>query len=606
MFRCHPRLQGWDGRARRRRNRRIAPRMLEADALLEARSLLSTLMINAIYRTTSLSPYNGTIRDQVMMSPSLSGQTTTLVGYAVATDPAINGTSSIPFGGTGFEVDYTNTTGQSATVTIQWGRSEGSVSGVFSPGTTSATLPHVYLQTGTYPVQITLSAGGQSSTAGISTTVSQVLAERRGIFITGTQGDDQISLDQRHDGTVILTSSLAPSDGHPAAIGKASTVYVQALDGNDVIQATSRFRASLQVDAGAGDDVLHGGAGNNALDGGPGNDTIVGGSGNDALYGGSGDDTLRAGKGNSLLYGGSGDDLLVGGPGRDQLFGDAGNDTLRAGKGNSFLVGGLGSDNVAGGAGKDVLIGGYDNAGSAFDPRTVSKLMSAWSSGSLAALKRQLAGSNAYGPNFGNDGSTDHLEGGCGRNLIVPHLVTGQPYNDQVQARRSDLIFPLHDPPVPSINVQAVTTYVTTSGGDIIGDPTHTTTILGRNRPDNLSIIAALNSPLTAPGAFNSYYDVPHQGQILVLYVDIVSPNFWGEYDRPFLNDAQSRGDDILMATSPFDPIMVFNSTGTFAGTPTFLGQEVSYMLGTYEQGVRPPALLSYTYDAMRHEFFVT
>ena len=59
---------------------------------------------------------------------------------------------------------------------------------------------------------------------------------------------------------MILTSNLEPSDGQPVAIGKASAVYVQALDGNDVIQATPRFRASLHVDAGAGNDTLHGGA----------------------------------------------------------------------------------------------------------------------------------------------------------------------------------------------------------------------------------------------------------------------------------------------------------------------------------------------------------
>ena len=93
-----------------------------------------------------------------------------------------------------------------------------------------------------------------------------------------------------------------------------------------------------------------------------------------------------------------------------------------------------------------------------------------------------------------------------------------------------------------------------------------------------------------APGEFNSYYDVPHQGQILVLYVDIVSPIFWGEYDRPFLNDGLSRGDFFIMATSPFDPIMTFSSTGPLTGTPTFLGQEVAYLFGTYDQGVRPPA----------------
>ena len=172
---------------------------------------------------------------------------------------------------------------------------------------------------------------------------------------------------------------------------------------------------------------------------------------------------MRAGKGTSVLYGGSGDDLLVGGPRWDQLFGDAGDDTLRAGSGNTFLVGGLGSDTISGGAGKDILIGGYDNAGYAHQSQVVRKILAAWSVGNLGAVKRQLAGSGVYGPAVGNDGSPDRLRGGCGRNLIVPHLVPGQPDNDQVHARGANAIFALHDLPVPGIHVQAVTTYVSTS-----------------------------------------------------------------------------------------------------------------------------------------------
>ena len=181
----------------------------------------------------------------------------------------------------------------------------------------------------------------------------------------------------------------------------------------------------------------------------------------------------------------------------------------------------------------------------------------------------------------------------------MPHLVPGQPDNDQVQARGANAIFALHDLPVPGIHVQAVTTYVSTSGADIIGDPTHTTTILGRNRPDNLSLIAALNSPLIAPGAFNSYYDVPHQGQILVLYVDIVEPHLLGRIRPPVPERRDEPGRLRHHGDEPVRPDHDFNSTGPLTGTPTFLGQEVAYLFGTYDQGVRPPALARYEYDAL-------
>lgn len=273
-------------------------------------------------------------------------------------------------------------------MTIQWGGQEGSVSGVFSPTTTSITVPHVYLQTGTYLVQITVSAGGQSTTADVSTTVSHVLAEQRGIFIIGDQNNDQISLDQKPSGAVILTSNLAPSSGLPITIGKARSVYVETLSGNDVITATPRFRSSLWVDAGAGNDFIHGGAGADHLSGGPGNDTISAGTGNDFLYAGSGNDTLKAGRGNDALYAGSGNDRVVGGPGEDQLFGGAGNDTLIAGTGNNFMVGGLGAATLYGGSGKDILIGGYDNAGYEYQPRVVHSIIAAWASCNLKAVTR--------------------------------------------------------------------------------------------------------------------------------------------------------------------------------------------------------------------------
>ena len=64
--------------------------------------------------------------------------------------------------------------------------------------------------------------------------------------------------------------------------------------------------------------------------------------------------------------------------------------------------------------------------------------------------------------------------------------------------------------------------------------------------------------------------------------------------------------DEVPPGVSAFDPAnrLVF-MTGPLTGTPTFLGQEVAYLFGTYDQGVHPPALTRYEYDALRHEFFM-
>jgi serralysin len=100
---------------------------------------------------------------------------------------------------------------------------------------------------------------------------------------------------------------------------------VAAGDGNDTVTANGD---GAIVDAGKGNDVLHGGAGSQSLSGGDGNDSLYGGTGNDSLYGGKGNDVLYGNSGNDTLYGNSGDDKLYGGPGKDTLSGGAGRNTL--------------------------------------------------------------------------------------------------------------------------------------------------------------------------------------------------------------------------------------------------------------------------------------
>ena len=111
------------------------------------------------------------------------------------------------------------------------------------------------------------------------------------------------------------------------------------------------------IDAGGGNDTVHGGdLGNN----------IFGGSGDDKLYGGRLDDWLLGGEGNDKLYAGSangglgGDgNYLNGGEGNDELRGAEGSDWLEGGGGTDLLIGGGGGDILAGGAGNgDIMRGG--------------------------------------------------------------------------------------------------------------------------------------------------------------------------------------------------------------------------------------------------------
>lgn len=106
-------------------------------------------------------------------------------------------------------------------------------------------------------------------------------------------------------------------------------------------------------------------------DGGEGKDNLWGNTRSDILIGGSGNDWLRGEGGDDILFGGDGVDNLRGGPGNDMLFGGAGKDNLHgdgpAGlwhstpgerDGNDIVEGGQDgvSDQVTGGLGRNLYV----------------------------------------------------------------------------------------------------------------------------------------------------------------------------------------------------------------------------------------------------------
>src|SRR5207248_2323456 len=116
---------------------------------------------------------------------------------------------------------------------------------------------------------------------------------------------------------------------------------------------------TLQVDAGAGDDVVSL-SGLGAKVPVTGKIEVLGGAGNDRLDVGTytGKTHLAGGDGNDRLEGGYGNDFLDGGAGDDVLFGDSANFIgIPVGGGTDTLVGGLGFDKLFGEGGNDFLIG---------------------------------------------------------------------------------------------------------------------------------------------------------------------------------------------------------------------------------------------------------
>ena len=179
-----------------------------------------------------------------------------------------------------------------------------------------------------------------------------------------------------------------------------TSLTVNTGDGADTIDASAISSVGINVDAGAGDDIITGTQTDDTLAGGDGTDKVIdtaagtltltdtelsagdtdvldsieaarlfGSSGNDkfdaSAFSGSteadlydGDDVFRGGAGADTVRGNAGDDLLIGNGGDDWLIGGANIDTLEGGDGNDLLRGQGGRDDLSGDAGDDTLDGG--------------------------------------------------------------------------------------------------------------------------------------------------------------------------------------------------------------------------------------------------------
>ena len=187
-------------------------------------------------------------------------------------------------------------------------------------------------------------------------------------------------------------------------IGTVETLDVNGQGGSDIIVGSIGLAAliELDLDGGAGNDLLIGGDGADVLRGGTGNDTLLGKFGNDVVLGENGNDLLivNHGDGSDFLEGGEGvDTVQVNGSNADgdhlqvdpdggrvrvirnnvspfnvnigtteklDINGQDGSDVIMASSGLASLIslefdGGSGNDLLIGGDGADVLVGGTGN-----------------------------------------------------------------------------------------------------------------------------------------------------------------------------------------------------------------------------------------------------
>jgi Ca2+-binding RTX toxin-like protein len=110
------------------------------------------------------------------------------------------------------------------------------------------------------------------------------------VIVQGTNGDDVSVV--FGDASGVSAIGLAAQVNITGAEAANDRLTVNALAGNDIVDASGLAAGSIQLTAngGDGDDILVGGDGNDVLSGGPGDDVLIGGSGVDILDGGDGDD----------------------------------------------------------------------------------------------------------------------------------------------------------------------------------------------------------------------------------------------------------------------------------------------------------------------------
>ena len=119
----------------------------------------------------------------------------------------------------------------------------------------------------------------------------------------------------------LITVTRGSASKSYSTSGITRVVY-RGAEGVDNINFSGFSNTLIQIDVegGAGNDILTGGNGKNTS-------VISGGTGDDTITGGSGDERLLGEKGNDTISGGSGDDTLIGGADNDTLSGGEGNDT---------------------------------------------------------------------------------------------------------------------------------------------------------------------------------------------------------------------------------------------------------------------------------------
>jgi Ca2+-binding RTX toxin-like protein len=248
----------------------------------------------------------------------------------------------------------------------------------------------------------------------------------------GGAGDDTLNIDGTDvvdggDGvdSVVLTDTA----GVDFDLGAANVE--KALGNTGIDRFYTSGTGGIEVDGGAGDDVLLGGDGN---------DTLTGGAGSDAISAGAGDDFIVVDSSDDMAFidGGAGNDsLTVEGPGGvtmdmgtahiETAIGGVGNDEFQntgstatdvdGGAGNDLIQSGEGADTLKGGSGSDTVSYQASSSGVTVNLAT-GVVFGGYAAGDVISGFENVTGSASADVITGGD-EINVLDGGAGNDVLT-------------------------------------------------------------------------------------------------------------------------------------------------------------------------------------------
>ncbi|WP_343768443.1 hypothetical protein [Gangjinia marincola] len=147
--------------------------------------------------------------------------------------------------------------------------------------------------------------------------------------------------------------------------------------------------------------------------------------------------------------------------------------------------------------------------------------------------------------------------------------------------------------------VRSVDNFVPTSGSQLVANPYKITTILGRwagdmehikpsMLPEDINVGTALGEVAENKGGFN-FLNVPDH---------LYDPDtFFELYNKPWLEGAINRGDDIILATKPTNPLQLMDEFGSLKG---MFAEEVQYLV---QQNYKPVNLSASEWNTIKSWF---